>query len=228
MKKNAWIRILPFALFMGFVGIQQGVEWLVTRGLLPFDSEQLLYLYPVKAVLVGLLLVFFFRHYQELRFHDLLLWKKTLASILLGVVVFVLWINMDWEFASVGGGPGFDPTQVATEVNRQVLIFFRLFGAVLVVPVMEELFWRSFLMRYLIKSDFEGVVLGTFSRGSFAIVSVLFGLEHNLILAGVMAGVAYNLLLYWTKSLSQCVLAHSITNLALGLYVLQTGNWQFW
>jgi len=228
MKKNAWVRILPFALFMGFIGIQQGVEWLLGRGLLSLTSEQLLYLYPVKALLVGSLLVILFRHYQELRFRDLLHWKPTLASILLGLAVFVLWINMDWQFATVGSGPGFDPTQVAVETNRNVLIFFRFFGAVLVVPVMEELFWRSFLLRYLIKADFAEVTIGAFTWGSFAIASVLFGLEHNLILAGMMAGVAYNLLLYRTKSLSQCVLAHGVTNLALGLYVLQTGNWQFW
>jgi CAAX prenyl protease-like protein len=60
------------------------------------------------------------------------------------------------------------------------------------------------------------------------ICAVLFGLEHNLILAGIMAGVAYSLLLYWTKSIYQCILAHAVTNLVLGIYVLQTGYWQFW
>ncbi|MGA7827253.1 MAG: CPBP family glutamic-type intramembrane protease [Geobacteraceae bacterium] len=56
----------------------------------------------------------------------------------------------------------------------------------------------------------------------------MFGLEHNLFLAGIMAGIAYNLLLYRTKSLSACILAHGLTNLALGIYVLQTGKWYFW
>jgi CAAX prenyl protease-like protein len=57
---------------------------------------------------------------------------------------------------------------------------------------------------------------------------VLFGLEHNFILAGVMAGIAYNLLLYRTKSLAHCILAHAVTNLALAIYVITTGKWQFW
>ena len=228
MKKAAWIRILPFVLFMLFIGVQQGFGWLAQQGLLSLSAEQQLYLYPVKAVLVGLLLLFFYRQYQELRFRDLLVWKHTLLSVALGLVVFVLWVNMDWEFATIGSSQGFDPTRVAETSSRGMLVFFRLFGAALVVPVMEELFWRSFLLRYLINPDFEGVSIGAFSWGSFAICAVLFGLEHTLVLAGVMAGVAYSLLLYRTKSIAQCVLSHGTTNLVLGIYVLQTGQWQFW
>jgi CAAX prenyl protease-like protein len=93
---------------------------------------------------------------------------------------------------------------------------------------MEEIFWRSFMLRYVITSDFTSVRIGTFTLTSFLICAVLFGLEHNLLLAGIMAGAVYSLLLYWTKSIFQCVLAHAVTNLALGLYVLQTGHWQFW
>jgi len=57
---------------------------------------------------------------------------------------------------------------------------------------------------------------------------VLFGAEHNFIYAGMMAGAAYNLILYKTRSLAQCVMAHAVTNLALAVYVVATGKWQFW
>jgi len=60
------------------------------------------------------------------------------------------------------------------------------------------------------------------------LTTVLFGFEHNLWLAGMMAGAAYNLILYYTKSISQCITAHAVTNLCLGSYVLYTGRWQFW
>ncbi len=228
MTKDAWVRIIPFAAFMGFIGIQQGVEWLVEQGTLSLTNQQLLFLYPVKAVLVAALLVYLFRNYQELRFSDFCQLKHTAGSVLLGLLVFVLWINMDWEFATIGESKGFDPTMIDSDEMRNVLICFRIFGAALVVPIMEELFWRSFLIRYVIDSDFISVRIGTYTLMSFVICSVLFGLEHNLVLAGVMAGVAYNLLLYWTKSVGQCVLAHAVTNFVLGLYVLQSGNWQFW
>jgi CAAX prenyl protease-like protein len=93
---------------------------------------------------------------------------------------------------------------------------------------MEELFWRSFLLRYLIASPFTAVRLGTFTPLSFGATVILFGLEHHLWLAGMVAGVAYTLVLYTTHCLWPCILAHAITNLLLGIHVLLTGEWQWW
>ncbi len=228
MSREAWLRIIPFAVFMAFIGLQQGLQWAAGEGVLAFSEQQLLFLYPVKALLVGALLLIFMRNYDELRWSDFKTLSHTAASILLGLLVFVLWINMDWAFATFGESKGFDPTLVDDSAVRNSLIFFRIFGAALIVPIMEELFWRSFLLRYIIDSDFMKVRIGTYTLASFAIGAVLFGLEHNLVLAGIMAGIAYSLLLYWTRSIAQCVLAHGVTNLVLGLYVLQTGYWQFW
>ena len=47
-------------------------------------------------------------------------------------------------------------------------------------------------------------------------------------LAGMLAGVAYTLLLYWTGRLWPCIFAHAVTNLALGIHVLVTGEWEWW
>jgi CAAX prenyl protease-like protein len=93
---------------------------------------------------------------------------------------------------------------------------------------MEELFWRSFLLRYIVDDKIDTVPIGTFTWASCIVTVVLFGLEHNFILAGIMAGVFYNLLLYWSRSIVQCVLAHAVTNLALSIYIVYTGRWQFW
>lgn len=228
MGRAGWIRILPFAVFMGFIAIQQGLQWLIDEGMTGLSAEQLLYLYPVKAVVVALLLLLFLREYDEFKLADLKQAGPTLLSIVTGLVVFVLWINMDWDFATFGENKGFDPYLSSSEGSRNVLIAFRLFGAALVVPLMEELFWRSFLLRYLIDSDFMKVRIGTYTLSSLLIGSILFGLEHHLVLAGVMAGLFYSVLLYRTRSIAQCVLAHAVTNLVLGLYVLQTGSWLFW
>ena len=226
-KKAAWVRILPFAVFMGFIGLEQGLRWWSETAGLKLTDEQLLWIYPIKALLVAGLLLLFWRRYDELTWKDLTNLRVSLASILVGLLVFALWIQMDWPFASFGESSGYNPYQTSAELVDP-LIAMRLFGAVLVVPVMEELFWRSFLLRYIINPDFRAVRLGTYTLGSFAISALLFGLEHHLVLAGIMAGIAYNLLLYKTRSIPQCVLAHAVTNLALGVYVLQTGNWQFW
>ncbi len=228
MGRAAWARIIPFAVFMGFIGVEQGCRWLISHQLVRLSETDLLYLYPCKALCVGVLLFRFRRDYSELNPVDLKKLSHTIASVALGLLVFALWIHMDWNFGQVVPETGFNPDRVDQQLLKNVLILFRLCGAALVVPVMEELFWRSFLLRYIIKPDFIQVPLGTFTWASFLIGAVLFGLEHHLIFAGVMAGMAYSLLLYWTKSLYQCIVAHAVTNLALGIYVLSTQAWQFW
>ncbi len=228
MTRSAWVRILPFAAFMFFIGIQQLIQYFIDNNYGTLTDTHLLYLYPVKIIVVTALLLYLFRYYDELKFGDFYNFPHTLLSVFTGLIVFVLWINMDWPFATFGEAQGFNPGLVDDSVIRGGLIFFRIAGAALLVPVMEELFWRSFLLRYIINSDFEKVQIGAYTMSSFSIGSVLFGLEHNLVLAGVVAGAIYCLLLYKTKSLAQCVLAHGITNLALGIYVLQTQSWQFW
>jgi CAAX prenyl protease-like protein len=99
---------------------------------------------------------------------------------------------------------------------------------VLVVPLMEELFWRSFAMRFMIRSDFKSVPLGKFSWFSFLIVAIAFGFEHHQWLPGIVAGLVYAGVLYRSKNLFSPILSHAVTNLLLGIYVLSTAKWGFW
>ena len=221
-------RILPFALFMVFIGLEELVRFFAARKLLAVAENFSHSLYPVKALAVAVVITFFWSRYQEIRLRDLARLRDTILSLLIGATVFFLCIRMDWTFGTFGAPSGFNPTVFTDPLTRTLFIGSRLAGAVIVVPIMEEIFWRSFLLRYLIDNDFGKIPIGTFTWGSFLISTVLFGLEHNFFIAGMMAGIAYNLLLYFTKSLSQCILAHAVTNLLLGIYVLQTGKWHFW
>lgn len=227
MDRKTLARVVPFALYMAFIAVEQGVGWLRDQGWLAFSDAQLNLLYPLKIVAVVAALIYYWRDYDELCWRDLARPLTLLLSLLVGVVVFVLWINLDIALGSLTPR-GFDPNQFDDPGLRLGLIASRLFGAVLVVPVMEELFWRSFLIRYIVNPDFTKVAVGFFSWGSFAITVVLFGLEHHYLVAGMMAGIGYNLLLYRSRSLTHCILAHGVTNLLLGWYVLQTGTWHFW
>ena len=228
MSNPAFARCAPFVVYMVFIGIEQALRYLGGKGVIPVSESSLLYLYPVKVMVVAALLLFCLRRCDELSFRDLRNLPVTAASIVAGLVVFILWINMDWPFATFGELQGYNPGMLPGGASRTALIAFRLFGAALVVPVMEELFWRSFLARYLISNDIASVAIGRFTATSFIMSSLLFGLEHNLFLAGIMAGVAYNLLLMKTRSILLCVVAHGVTNLALGVYVLLYGQWKFW
>lgn len=226
--KSALPRILPFAVFMAFIGLDELLRLLIKQGWISLDPTDLNYLYPFRAIAVAWLLFRFRKEYPELRFKDLTAFPTTLLVFCAGLLVFVLWIQMDWTLGSSATPAGFNPLYFPEGALRFSMIFFRIAGAVLVVPLMEELFWRSFLIRYIIDNDFEKVRIGTFTWASFLLTIVLFGLEHHYIYAGVMAGIFYNLILYRTRSLAQCVLAHAVTNLALAIYVVFSGKWQFW
>lgn len=221
-------RTLPFLLFMAFIALNEGARFMVKNGLLTLDPTALYYLYPVRTFLVALLLFHYRGEYHELCWKDLAKYRITAAATLIGLVTCVMWVYTDWMLSVTGPPPGFNPTLLPEGAVRLLMTITRVAGAVLLVPVMEELFWRSFMMRYFIDTDFEAVPLGRFTWFSFIGTAILFGLEHHLFLAGVAAGVIYNLILCRTRSLAQCVLAHAVTNLALAVYVLYTGQWGFW
>ena len=221
-------RIIPFALYMAFIGLDEGLRFLVSKGLVTLTPESFLFLYVPKIAAVMAALWYFRADYTELRWSDLSKWAPSLFSTIVGIAVFVLWIQMTWPFAVFGTVNGFDPTSIHHDSARMAVIASRLFGASVIVPIMEELFWRSFMVRYIIQPEFEKVQVGIFTLASFVISAVLFGLEHSLWLAGIMAGVAYNFVLYKTKSIAQCILAHAVTNGALGVYILLTQSWHFW
>ena len=221
-------RVLPFSLFMIFIAADELSGLAASRHLLVLPKTIPLYLYPVKAFSVAVLLFFYRKSYRELSFADLKGLSATAAACAAGLLVFFLWIGMDWTLPGVAAPAGFNPTLLPEGPVRLLMILSRVAGAVLVVPLMEELFWRSFLIRYVIDADFDAVPIGAFTATSFLATVLLFGLEHYFVAAGMVAGAVYNLIFYKTRSIAQCVLAHAVTNLALAAYVLHTGKWYFW
>ncbi len=106
----------------------------------------------------------------------------------------------------------------------------RFLRLVAVVPALEEIFWRGFLLRYFIKEDFDAVPFGTYTRWSNVLVAIGFMLEHQMPdwPAALAAGFLYNITAYRTRSLPACILAHAVTNALLGAYIMTTRQWGFW
>jgi CAAX prenyl protease-like protein len=118
------------------------------------------------------------------------------------------------------------PTQLRHNV---VFLVLRTGGSALLVPIIEELFWRAWLMRWVISPNIETVPLGTYDRLAFWVTAALFAAEHGPYWeVGLVAGIAYNWWMVRTRSLGDCILAHGVTNLALGLFVVRSGQWQYW
>jgi hypothetical protein len=125
------------------------------------------------------------------------------------------------------------PTATFTPLDAQgqpiwPLIIVRWVGAALIVPVMEELFWRSFLMRWFDNEIFEGVVPQLVGLRAIVLSTFVFMLAHTLWLAAIVAGLAYAWLYRRTGKLWVPVIAHAVTNGLLGIWVVMTGNWAFW
>ena len=212
-------RVLPFAAYMLFLVVEGNIA-----ALLPDFDPRLLY--PAKVGAVALLLWIYRAQYVELFVRPDLRWVG-LISPALGAVVFVLWINLDGGWLDLGGGAGYTPLDAAGTI-RWELALPRLAGAALVVPIMEELFWRSFLLRWIDKHDFLAQEPARLSLRAILIASVLFGLEHTLWFAGIVAGLAYAWLYRASGNLWAPIVAHAVTNLMLGVWVLGTGAWRFW
>lgn len=212
-------RVLPFAIYMAFIAIAD----LLAR--LGWSAAELRWLYPIKIGAVLAALVYYRRSYVELlpARPD---WRGVAVAVAAGLLVFVLWINLDAPWMALGGSAGFDPRSDGK--IDWTLVALRLFGAALVVPVMEELFWRSFLMRWIERAEFLNVNPAHVRFKPFIVTVILFGFEHSLWLAGIVAGAVYSVLYMRSRSLWTPVLAHAVTNGVLGAWIIFTARWTYW
>jgi CAAX protease family protein len=159
------------------------------------------------------------------------------GSLLMGVAVFAIWIGPDrifpgyhsfWLFTNPVMGSVAGTFPEASRGDWAVLAL-RTMRAAVFVPIAEELFWRGWLMRWLISPHFQEVPLGAWSARAFWIVAILFATEHGALWdVGLAAGVLYNWWMLRTRSLGDLILAHGITNLCLSAYVVFAGRWEYW
>ena len=219
-KHPGLIRCLPFGIYIGLMAADP-----ILRPLLPaaLDSR---WAYGMRAGLVLVVMAVLWRFYTELKETSVATPWEWALGLVMGVGVFFLWINLYFTPLSLTPCEGFDPrTDGRVDVR---LAAMRLSGAILVVPVMEELFWRSFLMRWLQHPKFLSVDPSAVGWRAILFSSILFATEHRLWFAGLLAGLAYGWLYKRSGNLWVPILAHAVTNGLLGAYVLSTGSWTFW
>ncbi len=186
------------------------------------------WVYPLQTVACAALLLFYRREYP-LDITPL----AALLGLVVGALVFVLWVSPQAFFHFAPRvGEGFDPTPLLAADRRAYgwTVTLRFLRLAVVVPWLEEIFWRGFLLRFLVKEDFLSLPFGSWTRLSFGVVVLGFTFEHTRPdwPAAFVTGILYNLVAVRTKSLPACVLAHALTNALLGWYVMTTRQWGFW
>ncbi len=185
------------------------------------------WLVATRGAIVAMALLWFWRGYIELRTLSPARPGHWLLAVLAGFAVFLIWIWFDDDWAVLARWPGFIPHEPDGNANWPMALM-RLAGFSLVVPVMEELFWRSLVLRWIEKHEFLSVDPRRVGARAFLITMVLFMLEHDRWFGGAIAGAVYNALYMRSRNLWVPIVAHAVTNGALGVWVLYTGNWQFW
>jgi len=220
--RSALVRVAPFVIFMLLLGL---------RGMAPLDDSwgfDTRWLYGLGVLVVGGMLLWWRREYGELARQNLPDGREWVLALVVGIVVFWLWIALDVPWMIIGEPTAsFVPLDASGRIQWP-LVAVRWIGATLMVPVMEELFWRSFLMRWLHSPQFEAVPPRRAGLKALLLSTFLFVLAHPMWLAAAIAGLAYGLLYMRTGRLWVPVLSHAVTNGALGVWVVATGQWQFW
>lgn len=220
LSRPVLARTLPFAVYAAFLGME---ALLGASG--PADLR---WLYAARVAAVAAVLACYWNDYAELRWGDTGGAGGMLFATAAGVIVLVLWINLDSGWTTLGGPSGGFVALDRDGAREWGLIIVRIAGAALVVPLMEELFWRSFIQRWLEKPGFLDVDPRAVGLRSLLVTSIAFGFEHGQWLAGIIAGLAYGELYRRSGRLWLPVLAHAMTNFLLGVWVVHTGQWQFW
>ena len=220
-------RVAPFVAFV-----------LLTAAQGKFGAASAYWFYLAKT-LVGAWLIFEVRPFvPEMR------WAFSWEAVAVGVGVLAMWIGLDPYYpmtndlcAKIGLGSAAKPVLENSNPNlvfgaqSPLALFFltvHIVGMTLVVPPLEEVFYRSFLYRFIARPDFLSVPPNQFLPLPFFVTALIFGFEHNQWLAGILCGMAYQWLVLRKNRLGDAITAHAITNFLLGVYVVWKGAWNFW
>jgi exosortase E/protease (VPEID-CTERM system) len=179
-------------------------------------------LYPVRVIVVGGVIW----HYR--RMYSMALWTWSVPAVAMGLAVFALWIALEpVGSADAAANSPSNPSHLAPHWAA-LWLAFRVVGSIITVPIAEELAFRGFLLRRLVAEDFQSVSMTRFTWLSFLASSLLFGLMHGRVVAGTLAGMGFALVMYRRGRLGEAVVAHSVANIAIAVYVPATGHWSMW
>jgi CAAX prenyl protease-like protein len=207
-------RVAPFLVFLALT---------VCQG--QFGAASAYWFYFAKTI-VGAWLVWEMHPFvSEMR------WAFSWEAVLVGVGIFAIWAGLDPFY------PHFIKSSAVWNPNGQfgensplawLMIATRILGSTFIVPPLEEVFYRSFLYRYIASQNFLSVPLNKFLPVPFFATALIFGFSHNEWLAGILCGAAFQWLVIRKNRLGDAMTAHAITNFLLGAWIVWKHAWNFW
>lgn len=235
-ERNPWIPFLvPFIVFMAVTMLEPTAD---TPGgklvglTIPYSAYP--GIYTTKIVLTTLSLLFCVPALRKLP------WRVSFLGIGIGLLGGAVWIALsEWAIERTliemvglggwlpGGRSGFDPLAELSGDPGWAYGFLaiRFFGFVFVIAMAEELFLRGFLLRFVVDVDWWTVPIGKVTALGAALATIVPVSMHPEWFAAAVWFSGITWLCWRTKSLGECVAAHAVTNLVVGIYVLATGHW---
>jgi len=207
-------RVAPFLIFLALT---------VCQG--KFGAASAYWFYFVKTIVAAWLIWEMRPFVAEMR------WAFSWEAILVGVAVFAIWVGLDPFYRHLGkfGAPWNPNEQFGNgSTLAWLMMVTRIFGSTFFVPPLEEVFYRSFLYRYLARQNFLSVPLNQFLPWPFLATAAVFGFSHSEWLAGILCGMAYQWLVLRKNRLGDAMTAHAITNFLLGVWIVWKHAWHFW
>jgi len=208
------VRVLPFAVF-AVLTLLQG----------RFGDSAQYWIYALKTLIGAWTVWFAWPYVKEMR------WRFSWEAVAVGVVIFLAWVGLDGHYPVLAAREEtFNPGRTYGTGSALALIFiaFRIIGSSLIVPPLEEVFYRSFIYRFLVKSDFLKIPLSYFDWRAFLIAGLVFGIGHYEWLPGILCAFAYQGLVCRKGRLGDAMTAHAITNLLLAIWVVVRHAYYFW
>lgn len=238
--------VAPFAVFMAFMLVLQ-----ITEMMIGWDHPQAPwwrrdpahFIYPLQTLVTLGLVIYYWRFFT---FNWSLKWA--LIAVPFGALGIAFWLlpamAYDWlgltgkttgVLAALGvdaRADGFDPGVFENPAAWWSAVVLRFLRAAVVVALVEEIFWRGFIMRYVCdwEGDYWKQPFGKATWKSYLIVTGLFMIAHAPVdYAGAFVyGSLTYLLCVWSKNLGACVIMHAVANFLMGLYIMATGKYGLW
>lgn len=249
-EQRNWAHIAPFFTFMGIALIMQFLEPFGIR----LDNEnQPWFRRRPEYLMMGLQILFCLPMMIYWRKCYAWNWRKGWGlAIVAGVVGIGIWILPTHLYTALGlqedgvddpswykylglaeRSEGFDAAIFKdSPVAYGVTIFCRFIRAVVVVALVEEIFWRGFLARFVVKpdGDYWKLPFGQWHWRSYVVVTLAFMSVHGSVdwLGAFFFGSIMYLVAVKTRSLFACILMHGVANLLMGCYAFTYEKFGLW
>ncbi len=248
-ENKTYAHVIPFAVFMSLLLLDMLVDPLgirIDNDAQPWYRRHPEYVLMLLQVVVCLPLIVYWRKAFEWNLNHY--WWLGLLG---GVIGIGLWILPTYLYSALdlkveGGDPdwyryfgladrreGFDGKVFEdSSLWYWVAMVLRFVRAVIVVALVEEIIWRGFLMRFILKPDgnYWEVPFGKAHWKSYLVVTAAFTIAHNPV--DWLGCVCFGSIMYFvavkSKSLFACILMHGVANLLMGWYALTFGKYGLW